>query len=122
MCKYTFVATCRDYDLIELTLRLWPCGDLRRNAILPEDGGVIDKGQLETGLLVKVGPAVGADRGVEDEGDVGRDAHADVGLHQIQDLHRKNGMIDDCSTLQHDIDIQGGQKRMYHLQLVIQKK
>lgn len=65
-----------------LQLGLWWAA----NAILPENGCVIHKGELELRLQVKVLPASNSHRGVEDVGHKERNTHSDVGLDQVQDL------------------------------------
>ena len=68
----------------ECTLQfcLWRAAD----ALLPQDGGVVDEGELELGLQVKVLPAAHGHGGVEHVGDKEGHAQGDVGLHQVQHL------------------------------------
>ena len=67
-----------------LTLEL--CLRWAADAVLPQDGRVVDEGEPQLGLQVEVLPAPGAHGRVEDVGHVQRHPQGHVGLHQVQHL------------------------------------
>ena len=70
------------------------------DAILPQDGRVVHKGELQLRLQVKVLPAPHGHGRVEDVGHVERDAQRNVRLHQVQHLRSgKHGWVERFKAL-----------------------
>lgn len=57
------------------------------DAVLPQNGRIINEGELKLRLQVKVLPASDSDRGVENVGHKQRNPQSDEGLDQVQHLH-----------------------------------